>query len=138
MNNSNVLALDVGDVRIGVARANRVARIAEPLVTLAAQDETVLASIAELTRQHEVDTIVVGLPRDMRGEETAQTQKVYDFADKLKTTVSIPIVFQDESLTSVKAEESLKSAKKGYTKEDVDALAAAFILEDYLATSEGN
>jgi putative Holliday junction resolvase len=137
MSSTTILALDVGDVRIGVARANTVARLAEPLATLQAS-EAVYNQIAELCEQHDVTKVVIGLPRDMQGQETSQTTKVRDFADKLQPSLKQPIVFQDESLTSVKAEESLDAQKKGYNKADVDAFAAAYILEDYLATSEGN
>ncbi|HET7630493.1 MAG TPA: Holliday junction resolvase RuvX, partial [Candidatus Saccharimonadales bacterium] len=65
------------------------------------------------------------------GQPTQQTASVEAFADKLKV-FQLPIVWQDESLTSVLAEEYLKSHKKTYSKADIDAHAAAIILGDYL------
>lgn len=136
MSNSNtILALDVGDVRIGVARANTIAKIAEPLVTIEMND-TAAERVAELTKEQQADCVVVGLPRNMAGDETAQTEKVRAFVAKLEDALDIPVKLQDESLTSVKAEEILEARKSGYNKGDVDALAAALILEDYLGTSE--
>ncbi|TXG76216.1 Holliday junction resolvase RuvX [Patescibacteria group bacterium] len=135
MSSSNILALDVGEVRVGVARANNIARIAEPLSTLEVS-ETIYDDIKSLVEQHDCAVVVVGLPRNMRGEETAQSVRIRAFVGELKQALAVPIVFQDESLTSVKAEQSLQQRKTGYNKGDVDALAAVYILEDYLATSE--
>ncbi len=129
-----VIALDVGTKRIGVARANTIARLPEPLSTLIVSPR-IHQDIAELVQQLDAAEIVVGLPRDVHGGETAQTAQVRGFVDELKQICDVPIYFQDESLTSVKAEEILDQRKKGYNKADVDALAATFILEDYLATS---
>ncbi len=128
-----VIALDVGTKRIGVARANTIARLPEPLSTLLVSP-TIYQDIVDVVRQLDAAEIVVGLPRDVHGGETAQSAQVRAFVDQLKQICDVPVHFQDESLTSVKAEEILDQRKKGYNKSDVDALAATFILEDYLAT----
>ncbi len=127
-----VIALDVGSVRIGVARASRIVRLAEPLITLR-NDESVWSELNSLIAAHDVHTIVVGLPRGLDGQETAQTTTVRQFVEELGKRVDRPIVFQDEALTSHKAEAELAARNKPFAKEDVDALAAVYILEDYLA-----
>lgn len=133
--NSNIVALDVGDARIGVARASSIARISETIGTVPMNDEAPSA-IKQLLQDQAADVLVVGLPRNMSGEETAQTAKVRAFATKLEQETGCKVVFQDESLTSVQAEVALDKDKKAYNKGDVDALAATYILNDYLSTLE--
>lgn len=127
----NILALDVGERRIGVAIANPIARIAQPLTTLQNDDQT-FNQLKELLSEHEVGTIVVGLPRGLEGQETGQTKYVREFNEKLKLQTSFKTVYQDETITSVMAEEDLKRTKKSYSKEDIDMYAAAHILQDFL------
>jgi len=126
---SSLLALDVGTVRIGVAMADSAVPIAFPVATLDV-DGTEVEQVANLLKDKSVDTIIVGYPRNQSGEPTAQTALVEEFADKLRSLATI--VFQDESVTSVTAENSLKASGKHYTKADIDAKAAAIILQDYL------
>ncbi len=128
---SSILALDVGEKRIGVAVANSIARLAVPLLTLDNNDQ-VVDVIDGLVKEHNASCIVVGNPRDMQGNATAQTTFSHAFADSLQR-IGLPIVFQDESLTSVHAEEQLRERGEPFVKQDIDALAAALILRDYLA-----
>ncbi|MCL1929926.1 Holliday junction resolvase RuvX [Candidatus Saccharibacteria bacterium] len=124
-----LLGLDIGERRIGVAWANSDVKLASPGEVLI-NDETVFERISELVVNQKVRAIVVGLPRNSKGEETKQSAYVQDFVAKLKS--SVPVHFQDESLTSVLAEEQLKSSKKTYSKGDIDVAAAVLILNDYL------
>jgi putative Holliday junction resolvase len=126
---SNLLALDVGERKIGVARANAIARVTEPLVTLPNND-TFAGELDKLIKDLDVSVIVIGLPRGIEGQETAQTQYVRNFITQLNLPVTL--VFQDEALTSVAAERQLKQSGKPYSKEDIDAVAACIILNDYL------
>jgi len=126
----SLIALDVGTVRIGVALADTAVRIAVPYGTINV-DGTELAQIARLAVDETVDTIVVGYPRNQSGEPTAQTAYVEQFAEEL-VDMANDIVFQDESLTSVIAEQRLKSRGESYTKGDIDAEAAVIILQDYI------
>lgn len=126
-----IMALDVGERRIGVALASTAARIANPYVTVL-YDEQALTKIMSLADQNHVSRFVVGLPRNMAGEETQQTQTVRSFTEQLRAKTDTPISFQDESVTSVKAKEELEAKGKPYAKEDIDKLAATYILEDYL------
>ena len=124
------LALDIGEKRIGVATGDATVRIAVPIDTIEV-DGSELTRLARLIVDHEPNVVVIGYPRNQSGEPTAQTAIVEEFAKKL-IDIAPKIVFQDESLTSVLAEQRLQSYKKPYTKADVDAQAAALILQDYL------
>ncbi len=77
--------------------------------------------------------IVIGLPRNMDGQDTSQTTAVRAFSNRLKDELGIPITWQDEAATSAKAIDELNARGKPFVKEDIDALAATYILEDYLS-----
>lgn len=128
---SKILALDVGGVRIGVAMADTELKFANPLTTLI-NNEAMWDQLAALIKENDVQTVVVGLPRSLQGHETPQTQICRDFAKSLSERLQIAVELQDEAITSVKAEEQLRSWGKPYEKADIDALAATYILEDYL------
>lgn len=128
-----LVALDVGERRIGVALGDTLVRLASPYTTLHV-DGSEVNQIQRLVEEQSAETIVIGYPRNSQGEKTAQTAYVLEFAKKLQS-IPVQIVFQDESLTSVLAEDRLKSHKKPYSKEDIDAYAAAIILDDYLEVS---
>ena len=127
----SIIALDVGAKRIGVAVANAVARIARPHSTLEHTDE-ILAVIERLARQEGAAMVVVGLPRGLSGQETEQTRIVQAFGKELAAHLGLPMHWQDEAVTSEKAEAELKQRGKPYVKGDIDALAATYILEDFL------
>jgi len=125
------LALDIGEKRIGAAVGDDLVKIAVPFETIEV-DGTELERIARLVIDERVDTIIVGYPRNQSGEATAQTAYVEKFAKQLVDMTENDIIFQDESLTSVLAEQRLKEYGKPYSKADIDAQAAALILQDYL------
>lgn len=129
MANKQLLALDVGEKRIGVAEADPAIRIAVPLETIVV-DGNELARIEHICKRDNIATIIVGYPRNQSGEATKQTAFVESFAEQLEALA--PIIFQDESLTSVEATRLLERSKKRYEKGDVDMQAAALILQDYL------
>ncbi len=126
-----VIALDIGEKRIGVAVAAGDVRIAVPLEAIDV-DGTELEKIARIVAREGIEAVVIGYPRNQSGEATAQTAAVEGFARRLSDMTSVRQVFQDESLTSVQAEEQLKSYGRPYTKGDIDSQAAALILQDYL------
>lgn len=128
--NKSYVALDVGEKRIGVAVGDSGVRIAVPFLTIEV-DGTEITGIAKILIDEKADVVVIGYPRNQSGAPTAQTAYVENFAKKLND-IAPAIVFQDESLTSVLAEQRLQSYKKPYTKGDIDALAAAIILQDYM------
>lgn len=131
-----LLGLDVGERRIGVAVGDSVGRLSSPLTTLTV-DGLEIVRLQRLMLENDVTDIVVGLPRNMSGEETAQTELVRQFAVRRLGGFSQPVHFQDESLTSVKAEQELTNRKKPFAKGDVDALAATYILDDYMEATYG-
>jgi putative Holliday junction resolvase len=130
MASTSLVCLDVGEKRIGVAVADPSVRIAVAFETIPV-DGNELKRIAEIVVNEGAETIVVGYPRNQQGETTAQTLYVERFAENLQD-IAAKIVFQDESLTSVMAENRLIAMKKPYEKGDIDAQAAAIILEDYM------
>jgi putative Holliday junction resolvase len=132
MSSQSLVCLDVGEKRIGVAIADTSVQIAIAFDTIPV-DGNELTAIANIVIHEDAKTIVVGYPRNQSGETTAQTLYVERFAEQLKD-IAENIVFQDESLTSVLAEDRLIDMKKPYTKGDIDAQAAAIILQDYLET----
>lgn len=130
MRAKNFLALDVGEKRIGLAMADSQIKIAVPFDWLE-NDDKIIEKITELVINHEIDEIIIGYPRNQAGEPTKQTQFVEDFASKLaEIDLDTEIKFQDESLTSVQAEQRLGNNLKD--KGQIDAEAASIILQDYL------
>lgn len=128
--NTTLLGFDVGERRIGVARGDTGVRLAYPLEYIEVDGQEI-EHIQKLVKDLAPLQCVVGYPRNQSGEATAQTAFVEKFADKLQA-VGVKTVFQDESVTSVLAEERLKQTKKPYEKGDIDAVAAAIILQDYI------
>lgn len=127
----NIIALDVGEKRVGVALANTVARLPHPLTTLV-RDTNFWDALAGVLGEHQPETVVVGLPRNLEGNDTLQTQETRSFVRELEQRLGYNVHLQDEALTSKKAEQYLNKYHKTYTRADIDARAAAFILEDYL------
>lgn len=128
---TNILALDVGEKRIGMATGDTAMKIPRILPTLS-NDDNFSNQLADIVTYEGIDAIVVGYPRNLAGETTAQTEVVEQFIASLQTAVSVPIYTQDESLTSIKAEERLRERGKPYARADIDAEAAAIILQDYM------
>lgn len=126
-----ILALDVGAARIGLALAGRAARLVAPYKTIANTPDSI-EQLRTICQQEDVQAVVIGLPRGMSGQETAQTVAVRAYGAQLAAALPVAVAWQDEALTSVKAEEELTRRGKPYRKEDIDALAATYILEDYL------
>ena len=125
----NILALDVGDRRVGVALADSQIKIAVPYGYLERSDK-IIQQITELMLDHDISILVIGYPRNQSGEATKQTESVEQFAKKLaEVEIDADLVFQDESLSSVEAERRLGRVKD---KGEIDAEAASIILQDYL------
>lgn len=127
-----IIGLDVGTKRIGVAKADTSVRIAIPngFVLVNGQE---IPEILRIARLNDTNFFVVGLPRSNDGNETAQSAYARKFADTLAASMpGARIYFQDESLTSVVAEERLKKRKKNFEKGEIDAEAASIILQDFI------
>ena len=124
-----LLALDYGEKLVGVAIAHEIARLPRPLTTLPNTD-TLFDEISKLVADEQVKLVIVGLPRGMDGGYTAQTERAEAFAKELADVLTAPVELADETLTSVDAETYLGGGQTA--KSDIDAIAAAYILERYL------
>ena len=140
-----IVALDSGEKRIGTAYADTKVRIAIPREMIPV-DGNELANIAKFCRLEKAEALVSGYPRNSQGEATKQTEFVIEFVEKIKAYFAeigqqLPeIYFQDESLTSVTAEERLGS-KKELSRNDrakgiVDSEAATIILQDFIENTK--
>jgi len=136
MASKSLIGLDVGEKRIGVAVADVGVKIALPYETVLVNGREI-DTIREIVESEGADTIVVGYPRNQQGEATKQTLYVQEFAKQL-VDIAPKIVFQDESLTSVLAEQQLASHGKPFKRSEIDAQAAAIILQDYVETHYDN
>ena len=147
------LALDVGEARIGVAISDATGFLASPYTTLhITRDESqIWKAIQHLIEDTETEGLVVGLPISLDGAIHSQGKRVQAFAERLKEHITVPITFWDERLSTVEAERLLGErgeteqgkhrkangrkrvqAKRRRRKQEVDALAAAVILQEYL------
>jgi putative Holliday junction resolvase len=130
-----LLALDVGDVRIGVAVSDETGTLASGLVTLRAVGPRKDAqAVLALVREHAVGEVVVGLPRRLDGSLGPQAEKVMAFVERLRRVLPVPVVARDERLTSVAAGERLAEAgvKRRDRKARLDRAAAALVLQELL------
>jgi putative Holliday junction resolvase len=129
-----LLALDVGEKRVGMALCDETQTLARPLLTLnRTSKKEDFAKIAALCREHAIEKVIVGLPKTLRGEEGSQAQRVRRYAGELQASLNLPIEFWDERYSSVDAQERLTSAsRKARAKGDIDSAAAAIILQEYL------
>jgi putative Holliday junction resolvase len=121
----DLLGVDLGMRRTGVARLNTIARISEPLREIDMDKEDFYDAISLLVSEHEAVGVVVGLPRGLDGQETAQTAWTRDIIDSLTDFLSVPVFFTDEAGTTKVAEQRSK------TGDSVDSVAAGVILEDF-------
>jgi putative holliday junction resolvase len=131
---SRWLGLDIGEKRIGVAICDETRTLARPLLTItrAAKIED-FARIAALCAEHQIERIIAGLPTTLRNEDGPQARCVRRYVAGLRAAVNLPIEFWDERFSSVEAGERLAiSSRKPRTKGDIDAAAAAIILQGYL------
>lgn len=135
------IGLDVGDKTIGVAVSDPLLITAQGIMTIQRvgirKDTT---KIMELIKEHDCDTVVVGLPKKLDNTDSVQTEKVYEFKTMLENKLrssgmsQIKVVYQDERLTTVMAEKVLIDAdvSRGKRKKVIDKQAAVLILQSYL------
>lgn len=130
------VAFDIGDKRIGVAISDPFNTYALPSLTYFRKGFTVDAeALARIAREKGATVIICGLPVNFDGTEAVQTEKTRKFIEALKEKVNIPVVCEDERFTTKMAHETLISEgmRREKRKNYVDALAAANILDGYLA-----
>jgi putative Holliday junction resolvase len=135
-----VVGIDLGERRIGVAVSDATATLARPLKTLqrgatdAAAVELLRSTIVELDAEEEVGSVVIGLPKRLDGSPNLQTPRVEKIIAMLTPHLTVPVVTQDERLSSHEADSRLAAGEKDWRrrKARLDAAAAAVILQDYL------
>jgi putative Holliday junction resolvase len=136
-----ILGIDYGQRRIGLALSDATGLLARPWKTIERQGsaERVAAAIAREVEALQaeddgLDAVVVGLPRRLSGEAHDQTRAVEALAARLRPAVNVPVMLQDERLTSLEAEQVLAARERDWRKRKplLDAMSAAIILQDYL------
>ena len=130
-----VLAIDHGTVRMGIAISDELKMIAQPLEFIPAEPFSgFLDRIKFLLSEYEVELLLLGMPRNMDGSYGDASIKVKEFEAILKKSTTIPIKTFDERLTSVQANRALTQGrvKKKKKRKNVDAMAAAILLQSYL------
>lgn len=129
------MALDVGDVRIGVAVSDPLGILATPHSVVSAEPaEEAIRSIVDLARELNVQYVVSGLPLNLKGEEGPQAQKVRAFNEKLQRVLDVDVIAQDERFTTALVERAMTQAgvRRKKRKEKIDMLAAQQILQTHL------
>jgi putative Holliday junction resolvase len=124
-----ILALDHGTARIGCAISDPSGTLATPLPTIEPPEPR---TVADLVSEHDVERVVVGLPVQLSGEEGGQAGLVRTFCGELEALLDIPVETYDERLTTRMAEET----KRGGAAAPADSLAAAHLLQSYLAAQQ--
>ena len=130
-----ILALDVGDKRIGVAVSDPLGILASPLTVVERKsDASSIDAILEVLSREEAGEIVVGLPISLSGGHSAQTLSVAAFVRKLEERSPVPVATADERYSTVEAERLLSQSKptRSRSRGEIDAAAAAVILQTYL------
>ena len=131
-----VVAFDLGDRRIGVAVSDPEGRLALPRATLARSGESwPWRAILDVVSEAEAVQVVVGDPLHMDGRISERSRLSRAFAEEIAERTGLPVVLQDERLTSVEAERALRESRSGKRKRmDVDRSAALLILQTWLDT----
>lgn len=136
------IALDIGDVRIGVAKSDILGMIASPVETIDRRKIKAVKRVAELCEEINTTSIVVGIPKSLDGTEKRQAEKVREFVTKLKKEIkNLEIIEVDERFSTVMADDILNALnKKGAIEKRkvVDKMAAAIILQTFLDSSKKN
>ena len=132
-----ILSIDYGDARVGIAITDALGITAQGLETIHHEnnDKVILKRLEELVNKYEVDTIVIGMPINLKGEKTVRAEKTENFIHKLKCKFNkINIVPMDERLTTVQAHKTMNflNVDKHKKKELVDTISAVYILENYI------
>ena len=134
-----ILGLDIGDRRIGVAISDPLGITAAGLECIERKNmQTDLSAVKHVSERHGAVQIVVGLPQNMDGTFGEQAEKVKSFARKLARVTGLPVVYEDERLTTVSAIRTLTTlgVKTGHNKDLVDIQSAAIILQKFLDRKE--
>mgnify|MGYP001235632705 FL=1 len=131
---ARALGIDFGEKRVGLALSDRLNLIASPYKTLQyISKNDLISEIKKIVIDKEIGVFVIGLPLNMKGEDSDQTKKVRRFKNLL-SILELPIVYEDERFSSIIAKNSLvlQNVKTGHNKSEIDRTDAAIILQQYL------
>jgi putative Holliday junction resolvase len=133
-----VIALDVGEKRVGVAASDSLGVTAQPLETIE-RDERFTERLLELIAELDVKRMVVGLPLSLDGTESTQAEAVRRFVKEIGGRIKIPVIFVDERLSSREADSLISGVRRRARQERgaTDRVAAALILKSYLDSVQG-
>lgn len=138
--NVNLLALDIGEVRIGVAIKRKLDPNIIPMIALPRAQNQGLKKILEIIKEESIDLLVVGLPLSESNEETDQSKNTRSYVDRIRKRSDINVVFIDEYCSSLEAVERLnlnsRDQRKVRESGKIDSMAASIILEYYLKQHE--
>ena len=137
MQYGRIMGIDYGKVRIGIALTEKLKTIASPYeVYKSVSLQKDVEYFVKLVKEKEVEKIVLGLPLNMDGSEGERAKRTRIFGEMLEKACSVPVVYQDERLSSVEAENYLLDGdvRRDKRKNLIDKVAATIILEDYLRT----
>ena len=129
------LAIDFGEKRVGLALSDPTKIIAKPFKSIIYTDhDDLLNKISLIVKEKNIEKIILGVPKGLKGQNTPQTNKVISFFNLIKDKNVIPIVMEDERFSSVSAKKSLilQNIKTGHNKGLIDETAAAIFLQLYL------
>lgn len=136
------MGLDVGSKTVGVAISDPFGWTAQGIETVKIneiQEEYGLSRISELVKEYEVSKVVIGLPKNMNNSIGPRAEASIQYAELLKEIIQLPIIFQDERLTTVQAERMLieeGNASRAKRKKVIDKVAAVMILQNYLDSNQ--
>lgn len=128
------IGVDVGMARIGVARSDPDGMLATPVETVPRSSQDPVGRIAEIAHEHDAVEIVVGLPLNMKGEDTRSTADSREFAAALAAASALPVRLVDERLTTVTAHAALRDSGRSQrsSRTIVDQVAAVVLLQHAL------
>lgn len=130
------MGIDYGEARIGIALSDLLKMLASPYEVYRVNGEVDFTYFLDIIKRENVDTLVVGLPYNMRGEEQEIAAKAKNFANTLAEKSGCKLVMVDERMSSVVAEEILRQKYRDWRdrKKELDKFSAMVILQDYLDT----
>jgi putative Holliday junction resolvase len=123
-----LLAIDYGEKKIGLAIGDSETKIASPFRILVNNKE-LMDKLKEICRKEEIDKIVIGLPVGLKGTNTEQTKLVLNFIEKVKKSLGLEVIEQDEKFSSMYAQKLLRETKAKHLDDDV---AAMIVLQSHL------
>jgi putative Holliday junction resolvase len=130
-----LLGIDLGEARVGVAISDEIGLLAHPLVTIqVGNGKDLIRQIAAIVREKKIQAVVVGLPRNMDGSIGPAAKQALSFVERLRPHLSCPVITSDERLTTLAANRALHEAGRSMrkTRKCIDQVAAQIILQNHL------